>query len=103
MANLILRPKYMVMKIDDNGETYGSGMNSTNPEDVDSPFVLMPRKDPAAYAAMLTYSEFCEPQLKAEIRGWLCKIARAKPLFGTQGERNLSAYRLRSLISPEGL
>jgi len=89
-----LRPKYIVKKILDldTMET-GAPMASTNPDDVDSPFVLMPRKDPAAFAAMIYYAQCCEPKLAAEIANWLVKIANAPPMFGTQGARNYASTR----------
>ncbi len=92
-----LRPKYMVFRVVPDDEAYlaGSGMKSTDPEDVDSPFVLMPRKDSAAFAALLVYTEHCEPDLAVEIRSWLYKIVAAPPAFGTQGVRNRAAFRKR--------
>jgi len=92
-----LRPKYMVMNLDDEGETFGRGMNSTDPDDIDSPFVLMPRKDPAAFFALRVYANSCEPCLGNEIRSWLRKIATADPSYGTQGKRNRTAMYLASL------
>lgn len=92
-----LRPKYMVYRselVDGEMVPDGSGgMISTDPTSVDAPFVLMPRKDPAAFAAMMTYMNACEPELQAEIRDWLRLIAEAEPKFGTQGKRNYSAMR----------
>lgn len=96
-----LRPKYGVMRTDANGVARGPLMKSTDPDDIDSPFVLMPRKDPAAFAAMGTYMELCEPQLANEIRVWLRKIAAAEPAFGTQGKRNFSAIRTKRLLEVE--
>ena len=68
-----LRPKYQVQRIvptDAEGiyENRGSAALSTDPEDVDSPFVLMPRKDPAAFQAMVAYARHCEKALAIEIR-----------------------------------
>lgn len=84
-----LRPKYEVRKIGEEGQKFlGDIMESTDPNDVDSPFVLMPRKDPAAFAAMLAYVDACEYPLDKEIRDWLCKIANAPVIEGTQGHRN---------------
>lgn len=91
-----LRPKYVVRKILEDGHggvKLGDVMNSTDPKDVDSPFVLMPRKDPAAFAAMLAYAQCCEQDLAAEIAAWLYTIAEAPPAFGTQGTRNYTATR----------
>lgn len=89
-----LRPKYVVKKIEGNDLTgLGVPMLSTDPNNVDSPFVLMPRKDPAAYAAMIYYAQCCEPKLAAEVAVWLGKIAAAEPKFGTQGIRNYQATR----------
>ena len=92
-----LRPKYMVTRTDDNGHIIGPTMKSANPDDVDSPFVLMPRKDPAAFMAMLAYASCCEPSLGNQIRIWLVEIARAPPVYGTQGERNRIAMRMRNI------
>ena len=83
-----LRPKYELQRVGPLGDLIGSRMKSTDPEDINSPFVLMPRKDPAAFMAMLTYSVCCEPDLATEIRDWLNKIAEAEPKYGTQGARN---------------
>lgn len=91
-----LRPKYLVSKIlSSEGDEIEVGlpMSSTDPEDVDSPFVLMPRKDPAAYAAMIAYAQCCESRLAAEIANWLAKIANAPAVFGTQGTRNFASTR----------
>jgi len=93
-----LRPKYDVQKVGPLGNLIGSRMKSTDPEDVDSPFVLMPRKDPAAFAAMIAYARMCEPQLASEIKNWLNTIAEAPPVFGTQGARNRVAIRLKAIL-----
>jgi len=94
-----LRPKYCVMKVDKEGKPVGTvHLLSTNPENPNSPFVLMPRKDPAAFAAMITYARMCEPGLANEIAAWLRKIVEVPIVFGTQGERNLTAMRLRSIL-----
>jgi hypothetical protein len=37
-------------------------------------FVLSPERDPAALAALLTYAEFCEPELAADIEAWVADI-----------------------------
>lgn len=95
-----LRPKYIVEKIqegDKEGFLHSGQMLSTNPNDVNSPFVLMPRKDPAAYAAMIYYAQVCEPKLALEIVEWLAKIAMAPPEFGTQGIRNFATTRAAAL------
>jgi len=95
-----LRPKYQVYRIDEKEMSivHASAMLATNPEDVNSPFVLMPRKDPAAFAALLYYASCCEPSLANEIHTWLAKIADAIPVvFGTQGYRNFRAMRLKSV------
>ncbi len=99
-----LRPKYQVQRlepIEAEGvyENKGIAMLSTDPGDIDSPFVLMPRKDPAAFAALVIYSEHCEPELANEIKAWLYKIAEAEPVFGTQGARNFRVTRLKPLES----
>lgn len=102
-----LRPKYTVQRvseIDSPGgplEDVGLAMVSTDPDDIDSPFVLMPRKDPVAYEAMRLYMQLCEPQLASEIRAWLRKIAAAEPVYGTQGKRNRMTIRLRMLAEVE--
>ena len=94
----ILRPKYQVQRISESGELVGTiHYLSTDPEDVNSPFTLMPRKDPAAFAAMVTYARTCEPQLAKEIMTWLRKIVEAPVIFGTQGGRNSRAMRVRNL------
>jgi len=95
-----LRPKYIVTKLDPtnpHNTICGTSMVSTDPDDVDSPFVLMPRKDPAAFAAMLAYAQCCEPNLALEIDKWLEKIAQAEPSFGTQGIRNFQATRMAAI------
>ncbi len=97
MGDKKLRPKYMVFKMDSKGKKYPEGMKSTDPEDVDSPFVLMPRKDPAAFYALLNYAQACEDDLAREIRIWLDKVVRAPAVFGTQGERNRVAMKLKQM------
>ena len=92
-----LRPKYIVARRLDDGSMKGYHMLSTDPDDVDSPFVLMPRKDPAAFAAMIAYAQCCEPGLALEIDEWLGKIAQAVPSFGTQGIRNFQATRMAAI------
>lgn len=98
-----LRPKYMVYKakVSESGKNATaipeSGVWATDPNDVNSPFVLMPRKDPAAFIAMLTYASLCEPSLASEIRIWLESIAKADPVYGTQGSRNRIVMRLRDI------
>ena len=100
-----LRPKYMVHKIIDTIPGTGTaekvvsqiGMPSTDPDDVDSPFVLMPRKDPAAFYALLNYAQACEDDLAREIRNWLEKIVKAPPVFGSQGLRNRVAMKLKQM------
>jgi len=87
--NKRLRPKYKVYPV--NME--GPGMLSTDPNSVDSPFVLMPRKDPAAFTAMITYARLCEPDLRAEISLWLETIAEADPSYGSQGLRNIKEMK----------
>lgn len=99
-----LRSKYVVYRIDESkGRAYTTGpaLYATEPESVDSPFVLMPRKDPAAFAALVTYMNFCEPQLANEIRSWLRRVAEADPVFGSQGARNLAYMRGRTLQGEE--
>lgn len=95
-----LRPKYMVFKTDEKtGAVIPDGaMPSTDPEDIDSPFVLMPRKDPAAFAALSAYATVCEPELAREIRMFLHMVTEASPAFGTQGTRNFQ-HMQRNIIS----
>lgn len=94
-----LRPKYMVFRIDEETGAIAAegGMKSTDPGDVDSPFVLKVRRDPAAFVAMVAYTNYCEPQLAGEIRAWLRRVAEATPVFGSQGELNYRYVRSRSL------
>ncbi len=94
-----LRPKYLVFKVNpDNNYDFQEAMKSTDPEDINSPFVLMPRKDPAAFAALIVYMKVCEPRLANEIRAWLNKVANAPVICGTQGERNFMAVRNLALL-----
>jgi len=74
-----------------------TGMISTDPDNVDSPFVLMPRKDPAAFAAMIMYAHYCEKGLAEEIKDWLTKVAMAPTICGSQGERNRRHLDLKAL------
>ncbi len=102
MKKKILRPKYRVQKItgvDPKGVygTVGLPMLATDPNDVDSPFVLMPRKDPAAFYAILAYAQMCEDDLAGELRQWLEKIVLAPPVFGTQGLRNRVVIKLEQI------
>lgn len=76
--------KYTVFK-----PNVGSGgMSSVDVEDVNSPFVLMPRKDPVAMTALECYATSCEAELGREIRQWIQRIKKAPKILGTQGERN---------------
>ncbi len=98
-----LRPKYVVQRVvgSDPATVYGTTGNrmlSTDPNDPDSPFVLMPHKDPAAFMAMLSYCRHCENDLAAEIRVWLTKIADAGPKYGSQGARNQIHMRKTAII-----
>jgi len=108
MADKKLRPKYVVFRVVDekiaSGGTplvqdiiKGTPMLSTDPDDVDSPFVLMPRKDPAAYYALLNYAQACEADLAYEIREWAEKIVKAPPVCGTQGMRNRVEMKLKQM------
>lgn len=91
-----LRPKYYVQKFE--GDTLaGPRMLSTDPDNIDSPFVLMPRKDPAAFRALICYALYCEPDLRAETAVWLNKIAAAEPVFGTQGARNYMEMKYKEI------
>jgi len=96
-----LYPKYRVIKTSEDLNPVNSVMLATDPNDINSPFVLMPRKDPAAMAAMLTYMSYCEPALANEIRPWLRKIIEAEPIFGSQGTRNYKYVRSRSITEAE--
>ncbi len=107
----LLRPKYIVAKLpeaenktvcevtccekDSNIPIQIDSMAATDPSNVDSPFVLMPRKDPAAFLAMLTYMQHCEPDLAEEIHEWLNRMTEAGPEYGTQGTRNWITVRER--------
>lgn len=106
----LLRPKYVVRKATPKDiEEYKrigphhhvieitSASLSTDPEDINSPFVLMPRKDPSAFAALITYCQVCEPQLAQEIAEWMIKIANAEPQFGSQGTRNYASVRMQAV------
>ena len=93
----ILRPKYLVQRLGRDGTPLSPVMFSTDPDNVDSPFVLMPRKDPIAYEAVRFYADLCEPQLGNELRAWLRTIAEDIPVYGTQGIRNRTALRLKVL------
>jgi len=92
-----LRPKYKVYRLDENDTVVGVGMLSVDLDDVDSPFVLMPRKDPAAYYALLGYAQVCEEDLASEIRNWLLKVVKAPVAYGTQGERNRVEMTLKQM------
>ncbi len=100
-----LRPKYKVQRIimlDPPGgpiQEVGTPMLSTDPKDIDAPFVLMPRKDPAAYLAMVTYIANCEPKLANELRTWLRLIAHSPRATGTQGQRNES-FQMSRILEP---
>lgn len=76
--------KYIVYKF---GIRNG-GMFSVDVEDVNSPFVLMPRKDPVAMTALECYASFCEPEMRREIMQWIQRIKKAPKILGTQGKRN---------------
>ena len=99
--NKRLRPKYLVQKaVGDKLGAYspeGPKMLSTDPDNVDSPFVLMPRKDPAAFYALLSYAEMCEPDLALEVRAWAEEIVKVAPAYGTQGERNRLHMKLEQI------
>jgi len=97
MTEKRLRPKYTVFRICPDGKPTIPGQKSTDPKDPDSPFVLMPRKDMAAFQALVIYSRYCEPELGKEIKDWLHVIAAAGPQYGTQGIRNRK-YALDSSI-----
>ena len=62
---------------------------SVNTSEIDSPFVLMPRKDPAAMKALECYADFCEPELSRQIKRWIQLIKKAPKILGTQGKRNI--------------
>ncbi len=92
-----LRPKYVVTKIVAVEATLPGTMKATDPDNINSPFVLMPHKDPAAYYAMLSYAQVCEDELAREIRVWLKKVVSAPPAYGTQGERNRVNMKLKQM------
>lgn len=79
----MLYEKYVVSKKGKLGEK-----KSVDVTDVDSPFVLMPRKDPSAILALERYVETCEPELGEQIRRWLKLVKSAPEVLGTQGKRN---------------
>ncbi len=97
MTEKKLRPKYEVQRVGENGKLLGPLMLSTDPNNVDSPFVLMPRKDPAALFALLNYSTVCEDDLALEIREWLEKVVEAPVKYGSQGDRNRVYMKLKQL------
>ncbi len=103
MTEKKLRPKYTVQRVDEIDSPggplvkVGEPMLSTDPENVDSPFVLMPRKDPAAFYALLNYAQACEPDLAGEIREWLEKVVEAPAQYGTQGNRNRVHMKLKQM------
>ena len=109
MADKKLRPKYVVFRIDEEKaeelqqghmpSVSSSSMLATDSDDIDAPFVLMPRKDPAALYAMMHYAQMCETDLANEINVWLGKIIESSPVYGTQGARNRIAIRSRQLDS----
>ncbi len=92
-----LRPKYKVFRILDNGMGVLPEMLSAEPDNVDSPFVLMPHKDPAACYALLAYAQVCEDDLAVEICEWAKKIVSAPPKYGSQGERNRVHMKIKQL------
>ena len=96
-----LKPRYIVYKIlkgDNIPVRLTEGVSlATDPNDPNSPFVLKPRKDPAAFVAMLAYASVCEPSLGNEIRIWLTEIAKSSPDYGDQGFRNRVAMQLRQI------
>ena len=79
-----LYKKYIVYKF---GIRNG-GIFSVDVGDVNSPFVLMPRKDPVAMTALECYASFCEPELRRQIEQWVQRIKKAPKILGTQGKRN---------------
>ncbi|MDD5704189.1 MAG: hypothetical protein PHU23_19315 [Dehalococcoidales bacterium] len=93
-----LYPKYTVQKVD-NGVYKADELLATDKNSVNSPFVLMPRKDPAAFAALVYYSTICEPRLGNEIRNWLRNVVQAPVAYGSQGNRNRIAMILNNLNS----
>ena len=83
-----LRPKYKVYRLDEEGAELGPSMLATDPENIDAPFVIFPRKDPAAFHALLAYADVCEKGLRMEIIQFAGKVAESDISFGTQGARN---------------
>ena len=93
----VLRPKYKVVKITEADKPVSQTMMSTDPENINSPFVIFQRKDPAAFHAMLLYSTLCEVGLGMEIRAFCEKIAKADPVYGTQGVRNWRMMQMTNI------
>ncbi len=96
-----LRPKYHVQKVNEEGVTFGNVMLATDPSDVDAPFVIFPRKDPAAFHALLAYAAVCEKGLRAEILLFAEEVAKSAPEFGTQGTRNWQSLLMDKVKSVE--
>ncbi len=84
----MLYQKYEVWR--KGGKIGSEGMMlSVDTQDVDSPFVLKPRKDPAAMKALECYADFCELELSKQIKRWIQLIKKAPKVVGTQGKRNI--------------
>lgn len=94
-----LHAKYSVYKLQrTRGLSTKEGRKSTligisvDVDNAESPFVLFPRKDPAALVALKCYALNCEPALALDIRQWIALIRKADEAlgkqFGTQGKRN---------------
>ncbi len=96
-----LRPKYAVYRLDGEGSLAGEPMLATDPSNVDSPFVIFPRKDPAAFHALLAYAAVCEKGLRAEIISFAEDVAQSDPAFGTQGTRNWQTLLMNKVKSVE--
>ena len=67
--------------------------NSVDIDNINSPFVLMPRKDPVAMIALECYADACESRLAKEIKKWIQQIKQAPKVLGTQGRRNIPFMR----------
>ena len=79
-----LRNLFYVKNLDSGREM--TNLMSTAEEDPKY-FVLSPERDPAALAALITYVEFCEPELAKDLEGWISDIKQA----ASKGESQLGS------------
>ena len=83
-----LRNMYYVKNLDTGQE--GASVMIT--EDQPQLFVLSPDKDPAALAALMTYAEFCEPELATDIEQWVeaikKRVSGREAILGSVGAAN---------------